>query len=311
MKERMENVREQVKEARAVRADIKPMRAELRGKMRDHRLELDKIRSDLAGCKAKRDADCEQKRKDAKLGSKDILLKAAEDVLAMLDAAKARIAESALDVKDAATAKIDEQIAAIGEAKTKVEALTETSTKEEIKDAAKNLRKVLQDAKHALRFGAHKVIFHRLGGVIAAADKLEDRIENALKKLEAKGVDVSSVDIAAFEAKLDEAEKFHSEAKKSFEAAMTAASGEKDELMKKAHESLRKAHAAIKEAHKLLRDLLHNLKALKGGSEELASAPAEDDDADDSAEDDADEADTDSTSTSTETTPAAEATAAP
>ena len=103
---------------------------------------------------------------------------------------------------------------------------------------------------------------------------LEDRLERTLAKLKEKGTDTSAVDLAGFKAKLEASRKAHAEAVVLFEKVRTADSGEKDELMKQATDKLRESHKLLKEAHALLKDIVVKLKALKNGTEALASTKA-------------------------------------
>ncbi len=262
IREKAQMVREDVRDARAVKADIRPMRTELRAELKAHREQLEMTRKSLTNCKGQRTEDCNQKRTEGKMQVKRVLIAAAADVLEMLNSAKARVEQSDLSNKAEITAEIDAQIKNLEAAKVKVEALTETSTREEILTASKELRQAIAEAKKVLRIGAHNLVNKRLSAVIQLSDNLDDRLDNAIAKLKAKGVDTSSIDLASFDAKIEEAEKLQASAKASFEAALSAKGEEKETLMKQAHEQLRQAHAAIKEAHKMLRDIVAQLKRL-------------------------------------------------
>lgn len=308
-REKMKELRDEIKETRGVVKDVREMRKATREEMKARREELKALAETLKVCKGKRSEDCEQKRSEAKLAAKDVLSSAADDAIALLQAAKDRISSSDLANKDAIIAELDAQIAAMTEAKANSDALSETSTKEEVKDAAKDLRETMHKAKNSLRKGAHGLVAKRLGGVLQKAEHLETRLEKALAKLASKGVDTSNVDLTAFKSRLDEASKFHAEAIAAFEKAKDAEAGMKDELMKEATDKLRAAHRALKEAHAMLRGIVQGLKGLKGGSEALTEASEESeaeestteaaeeapeaDDADEADEDDADEADED------------------
>lgn len=299
LREKAQLVRAEVKDARAVKADIRPMRLELRADLKAHREELELTRKSLADCKGQRTEDCDKKRTEGKVKAKRVLMAAADEVTEMLNSAKARVEQSDLSNKAEIAAEIDAQITNIASAKAKVEALTETSTREEILAASKELRQAIAEAKKVLRVGAHNLVNKRLSAVIQLSDNLDDRLEKVIAKLQEKGVDTSSVDLASFDAKVEEAEKFHAAAKASFEAALSAKGEEKETLMKQAHEQLRQAHAAIKEAHKMLREIVAQLKKLNAdfSTEARTEAKAEvesesgDNDADESSEEQEDDED--------------------
>lgn len=311
MKERMRKGAETVKETRAVVKDVRPALVQTRAEVRAERAEIKALGEELKLCRGKRDDSCEKKRTDAKLQVKDSLMKAADEVLALLETTKTRVLESDAETKAEIAAKLDAHITAVTDAKAKVDALSETSTRQEINDAAKTLRKAIAGARSDLQRGIHRVVAQRFGGILKMTEQLEARLTRALEQLAKQGVDISTVDTAAFSAALDKAQAAHKEAADLYAKAQSAPAGEKADLMKQATEKMREAHAALKEAHQELRLVLNALKELRGGSEALASAGTEsmtkdeepaantesDDDADeadnkaDEADDDADEAD--------------------
>src|SRR3989344_713649 len=272
MKEKRQEVRVVVKNILELR---KSTRAELKQTREELRSDLKGMKEDLKACKGQESDECSEKRVEAKLAVKSQLLVSAEEALKFLEASKARIAESKLDAKAEITAEIDARIKAVTDAKVKVEALTEASSKEEIRAATKSLRKAIQESKFSLRKSVHLLVAKKLGNVVERSETLVVRLEKTLDRLKAKSVDTSSVDTAAFKAKVDAAAKLHMEAVALFEKARSAQAGEKDELMKKATDKMRERQKTLKEAHGLLKGILQDLKALKGGSEALASVSAE------------------------------------
>ncbi|MCX6708181.1 MAG: hypothetical protein NTW67_00830 [Candidatus Woesearchaeota archaeon] len=249
-KEAVQDVREAVKE-------VKAARNETRGKIAE-------IGEGLKACKNSKTTDCDSKRKEGKVQAKDVLVKAAQDVAAMLETAKAKVQASEVADKEEITVKLDEQITKIGEEKAKAEALTENSTKKEIQTAAKDLRKAIQEGKRALKYAAHKMVQSKLGGVLTISEQLVTKLENRLQKLAEKGADVSSISLDAFKAKIAEAKTLYEEAATAFEKSKeTVAEGEKDEFMKQATEKMQASHKALKEAREMLKELLQKMKELE------------------------------------------------
>lgn len=270
MKERM-RTGGAMTENRAVVKDVRAANAETRVALKAERAELRALGEELKACKGKRDDTCEKKRADAKVEVKASLIKAADEVIELLGKTKTRLADSNVSTKAELTAQIDAQITLVTEAKAKAEALNENSTRAEVKAASAELRKAIVSARKSLRIGAHLVVAARFGGVIKMTEQLELRLERALEHLKSKGVDVSSVNTATFEAKLDAAKASHQAAVDLFVQAKTD-EGKSADLMKQATEKMREAHASLKEAQAELRSVLKALKDVQGGSEALAQA---------------------------------------
>ncbi|MBS3147699.1 hypothetical protein J4219_02330 [Candidatus Woesearchaeota archaeon] len=286
---RANKTNDRMQETRTNAKDASVLKAEVGAKARVEARSIKDIEASLKECRGKRTDDCAQKRSEAKLSVKASLIKAADSVLELLGKTKARLAESNAPGKDAAIADLDLQITAVTQAKATVETLNETSTRADIQRAAKDLRSAINDARESLRAGAHKLVALRLGGVIQKSEHLENRLENALAKLESQGVDTSTVNLDAFEAKLDTAASLHVEAMASYDAAQSASGKAKSEAMKTATQKLRDSHKALKEAHKILQEMLKELKALRGGNQalnEASSEESEDDEEDNESEDD-------------------------
>lgn len=250
--------------AQQAREDVKEVKAEIKEQAREQRTKIAQITEDLKECKGKKTADCDSKRKEGKTQARNVLIKAAQDVVAMLETAKAKVLASEAADKEEITAKLDEQITAIEAEKAKVEGLTADSTKKDIQTAAKDLRKAIQDGKRALKYGAHKMVQSKLGGVLTISEQLVTKLENRLQKLAEKGTDVSSVSLDAFKAKVTEAKTLYDEAAAAFEKSKeTVAEGEKDEFMKQATEKMQASHKALKEARDMLNDILQKIKGLE------------------------------------------------
>jgi len=259
-------MREKAKEVRAVAKDIRTMRLETRDAIRAEKVKMSALADELRSCKGKNTEDCKQKRASGKTTVKQTLMNAADQVLKLLNDAKARIEASEIASKEEATSKIDAHIASIEAAKAKVEALTEESTREEYNAANKELRNAINEARKDLRTSAHSLVSRRMGVAIKMAEQLEARLEKTLAKLAEKGIDTSGVDLTTFKEKVDSAKKLHEEAMALFEQSKTAANDARADLVKQANEKLREAHAALKEAHQLLKDIISQIKTANKGA---------------------------------------------
>lgn len=260
--QKVKDARMKYLEAKDVRGDVRAMRLNTRQAIIGERQKIAAIADELRDCKQKNDDSCKQKRTDAKVTVKETLTNAADHVLKLLEDAKNRVMESELQAKEEIASSLEAQVAKIEEAKSKVLALTEESTREDYKIAVEALRTSINEARKDLAYGAHSLVSKRMGVVLEMADKLEDRLENAISKLNEKGVDTSSIDTSTFEQKVDEAEKLHSEAVDLYAKAKAATGQERVDLVKSANEKLRQAHAALKESHMILKEIAAKLKSL-------------------------------------------------
>lgn len=261
-----QEMREQAKEVRMVKQDVRAMRLDTRDAIKAERAKIVALTDELRACKGQNTEDCKQKRSSGKTTVKQTLMNAADQVLKLLNDAKARIEASEIASKEEATSKIDAHIASIEAAKAKVEALTEESTREEYNAANKELRNAINEARKDLRTSTHSLVSRRMGLVIGMAEQLEKRLDNALAKLAEKGVDTSAIDVEAFKAKVSEAKRLHSEAIALFEQSKTATGDARADLVKQANEKLREAHAALKESHQILKDVVNQFKRVNQGA---------------------------------------------
>lgn len=269
-----QEMREKAKEIRDVRKDIRTARAETVEAIKAERTRMLALGDELRSCKGKNTEDCKQKRATGKTTIKQTLTNAADQVLKLLNDAKARIEASELESKEEAISKIDAHITSIEAAKAKVEALTEESTREDYKAANKELRDAINEARKDLRKSTHSLASRRMGLVIGMAEQLEKRLDSMLAKLSEKGIDTSGVDVEAFKAKVSEAKSLHSEAIALFEQSKTAANDAKADIVKQANEKLREAHAALKESHQILKDIVSQLRNKDAPSTTEANATA-------------------------------------
>ena len=267
-----ENNTQEADKGKTLREQAKEVRAEVKEQAREQRMKVAEIGNGLKTCKGRRTTDCDEKRNEAKVQAKDVLVNAAEDVTAMLTSAKEKILASAVSDKDALVADLDAQITAIANAKVQVDALTANSTKEDVKTAAKDLRTAVQEAKKSLKYGANKLVSSRLGGVLVIVEQLQTKLENRLTKLAEKGADVSSAGLDAFKVKIAKAKSLNAEAIALFDKSKTAAQGEKDNLMKQATNKLKESHKAMVEARDMLKNMLQKIKELESKPVEAKTA---------------------------------------
>lgn len=268
-RENMQERRDVRKEAVSVIKDLRNLRKATREEIKTQRQDLKVKLDDLKGCKGQKTQECEESRSAAKASVIASLKTDVDQVTQLLTSAKERISASKLSDKEEIVANIDVQLQAIAQVSVKINALSETSSPAEVKDAAKSLRKDAQEARESLRAGTHRLVSNKLGSVIEQSKKLEARLDKVLSHLKAKGMDTSRVDTANFKAKVDLAASLNQEAVSLFEQSKVAEPGKKDELMRQSTQKLQDSQKALKEAHALLQNILQSIKALKGGNTAL------------------------------------------
>lgn len=200
--------------------------------------------------------------------AKTYLLHALDTIENVLEKRKAKIEEIAdanmtASVKaglDLRLTEIDNELEVIAQIRSKVEAAT---TKEEIKDAARELRREWKNIKVHLELSAGHVLSNRFAFVIHRAESLEKKLDNTLLKLQSKGYDVSVVDadVQDFKAHIERAKELATEAKAKFNEAKAE---ENNTELRDGHNLLVEAHDELKLAHEGLKEILSKLKATAG-----------------------------------------------
>jgi hypothetical protein len=198
---------------------------------------------------------------------KEFLLSASDRILDLLAKLYERVNASDAEDKEALLEEIQDAIDAVSAAKAKVEALNESSTREEIRAAVKELREAWKDAEKLLKKGAHRVVHKRVGLVVQRMEHLARKLARMLEHLEEKGLDVGvAADLKVkFDAELDSAQDHLDKARELFDAGSVPES----------NEEIRLAHADLKEAHGLLKDILKAIRATRPGALEEAEEEAE------------------------------------
>jgi hypothetical protein len=247
-KERFEAAKQQYATARAQYAEAKQSIEQNRDRLRE--------------CKEEATDECKLIVKGVKKDVKDFLLGAADRILASLEKVKSKVEESSMneETKTKILAKIDERIAAVTAAKEKIDALTETSTKAEIKEATAGLRGAWNDSKADIKLEAGRLANEKIHGIIVKSEQLKTKLETTMTKLSDKGYDVSGLEElrASFDAKLAEAKTHYDAAFAKY--GQEVVPGEVDALMKEANAEMKLAQKALQDAHKILKDIVAEIK---------------------------------------------------
>jgi hypothetical protein len=228
----------------------------------DAKQSIEDNRERLKECKEEATGDCKLVVKKVKKDVKNFLLGAADRILAALEKVQSRVETSSMtdEKKVEILADLEERVAAVEIAKESINALTETSTKDEIKEAAAELRDAWKGAKAELKTGVGKLANEKIHGVIVKSEQLRTKLEKTIAKLEEKGYDVSGLEElkASFDAKLADAKASYDAAVAKYKEATTP--GEVDELMKAANAEMKAAQESLKEAHQILKEIVDEIK---------------------------------------------------
>ena len=249
MRENIKEIRHNIKEKRQ---DIK----EFRGDMKDMR----KDRLDIF-------EDAKKLRKAGNTtGSidkfKEFLLASADQWILEVEFVKGKVNNSTMNasVKAEIDALADAKINELESIKTEINAAT---TKEQLKEAAKKLRKAR--AESARRWLNLRVLLARIQGQTRIAENLEKRLDALSDKATEKGVNISA-DVDSFNAKVNLAKDKDGQVQdKLLEAlSLMKVSGENNDevkgLLDETKNLLKEAHDALKEAHQILKDIISKLK---------------------------------------------------
>ena len=198
----------------------------------------------------------------------------AELILNELDKIKNKI-DSSEDLSEGESNEllnsINEKIMKIEEAKNVVEGLTEESTKEEVQDAAKLIKKNWFETKNIAKRAVGELINSRIGGIIIKSKQLEVKLNRILEKIVEQGKDTILVDglLTDFNSLLESSRENYEKAVEKYKEARLATE-DVEGLIQEAHNYMKQAHTDLKDAHNILRDIFQELKE-QGVEDELVS----------------------------------------
>ncbi|HLC66023.1 MAG TPA: hypothetical protein VJK52_00100 [Candidatus Nanoarchaeia archaeon] len=252
-------------ENRGKRAEQREFRQELREELQEDRSgriksRLPELRKEFRSCKEKESDSCIDLRVKVLAEAKAHLATAAQRMLDALNTARIRISSAELDADTKARllADLDLRITAITEIQTKIAALPDNPSKEEVQELNQELRRAWKEGRHSLRSGTGRMMNSRMAGIVVKSEHLTAKLEKTLEKLKARGVDISGIeaDVDAYAAVIAEA--------KAAQVASLAlyASGDVDAA--KAQMDI--ARQKLKDAHGQLKAIVAKIKAANEGN---------------------------------------------
>ena len=276
-------------EAKGRFLDAKEKYSEAKEKYADTGLEFQDAKEKIAECKDQNTTECAQLEDEIRAKAKEHLLNIADVIIENLNKIKTK-AESSEDLTEEEAAelieKIDAQIQEIEDIKAKIEA---AETKEEITEAAKELKDKWALLKENAEVHAGRVVNARIGGIIVKSKQLEDKLNKVLERMAEKGIDTSPVEslVTEFNAKIDSAAEHYKLAVEKFEEVKATETPD-SEIINEAQEHMKEAHNALQEAQQILKDITSAIKQ-SGGEEELEESdeaePVEDEETSEDVED--------------------------
>lgn len=229
-------------------------------------------------CKGETTEECDQIRTNAKTQSKEFLKNSADRVTAMLQKVKERISASE-DLTDEEVAErvaeIDAKIAEIEEAQDTIGNLDNESTNAEIRAAVGKINQAWKRSQTVMKRQVGDLTNEKIGGIVVKSEKLSERLQNAIGKLEEQGEDVSELEdlMEDFNGKVESANENQEKAREQYRIAKTP--GKTDEAMQTANRYMQEAHKQLQEAHSTLSQMLRQIKQTRQGQEALEEAESE------------------------------------
>ncbi len=244
------------------------------------KVRIDTRKTELRRCQLSDTEECKTIREDAREDAKTYLENLAEAIKARLENLKEKVENSerlTAEEKAEIKADIELQISEVEDLKAQIET---ADTREKILDLAKQLREILKDIKHKIKFHEELLLHKRVGEIIKQAEKLEDKLDKVLERLTNEGFDTATVQasIDEFNVKIKLAKTKYNEGVSLFEDAKEKRDSDKEAaqaLVKQAHEKFREAHQALKEAASILRKIVVEFKQLKADALVNVTAEAE------------------------------------
>ena len=277
-RELRQGMRQDMREkAQERRNDMKQMREKFKGQLTDisgvlktTRQDKQKIKFELKQCKGNQTDICESVRKSIKQDDKKIMQEFAQRLSLLLERTKEKIQASKLvdAKKQVILDKITKDEQTLADLKIKIEALTETSTKEEIKASAMALKDLRTQINLDIRYDHINLIGIKLGNVVEKADHLETRLDNVIAKLKAQGKDVSAIQLKVDEFKkhIDAAKLKKDKARELFDMIkdLNNPGTETKNVIKQAQDLLKESQQELKQAHEVLKEIVKLIKEQNG-----------------------------------------------
>ena len=199
-----------------------------------------------------------EKAKDNLIGIADRLIQHLEKIKSKVESDENMDSDEAQEAID----KLNDLILELEDAKDDVEAAT---NKEELDEAAQEIRDIWSQIQYTGFRYAERVIWGQVKGIFVRSEMLEKKLETVLDRLESKGVDTSELEdlLDQFSDYIEDARSKMGDADDKFgEAKELRAQGDKDgakQALEEAKSLTREAHQALKNAHRVLMQIVRSI----------------------------------------------------
>ena len=235
--------------------------------------------------------ECTALRERIHAQAQDYLISGIEMIIDHLNqiASKAETSESLTDEQKAEIiGQVDEQIE---ELNALIEDVENAETKEELKEAAMEVRELWKRIAHLERINAYRLVHHRVDMALDKTDTLIERLQNQIDKLEGDAKSEAEELMNALQENLDLASDKFAEAEDLLKEARDLAvnSGDREEikdLISQARDASKEASRHMKAAHEAAREILKVIADSKEGS--VDSDEEDNDSIDDDSEEESD-----------------------
>jgi len=227
-------------------------------------------RVELIRCRNNSTENCQEIKKQIKTEIREALSNYYERMLTILESNKEKIQNTNLseEVKTRLISNLDAKIVALEKAKEEYEKLGDNPSKEDLKNARKEARRLWKEAKEQIKLNNIDFVVFRFGVLIDNIKKLETRLRNHLDVMQEKGYDISKIDYDSFSKKIEEAENNYNSARSSEDYADKIQNlRASKKALKEARVNLRHIISQIKDAKKQIKEKIKTAKE-KGGDEE-------------------------------------------
>ena len=220
-------------------------------KYQEHKENLLQVREKVKSCKE--DGECEEVKKNLKVGVKNHLEKTGDVILRSLDRLKSQVEESKViseEEKEEALANLAEKEEELTALIDEIKEMSEDATAEELREAIRKLKDLWNDIKREQKWIVTQLINNRLSNVVDKHEEYYNAMEMRYSALEEKGA--SAEDLAELKAII---EKFREEV-----AELNDEQEEATEAWKKAKSSTE----ALEKAKSEQQDVREQMRVTKG-----------------------------------------------
>ncbi len=230
---------------------------------RDKREDFHQIREQLRECIGSDNEECENIEEKALENARNFIINGAYMTIEHLNKIKNLVlASEEIDDEKAQHMVIDIK-KAIEEMHESILVAKAAETKEEIREAARDINSVWNRFKNRERLYVANLVSGEVWNILRRSELLEQRLDNILDDMEKQGIDIEVIS-----EKVDEFSEYVLDAKIKYNEASSLLKSSDTypdlEMIDEARELLRQAHEDLKDAHRLLIEIINEIKESGG-----------------------------------------------